>query len=75
MKKLIIGISVFIGWLACIIAFAVVGTTSSRSENQFTVLTVKEDTVKDYNTMPVFLELAEETGIDVKWIYNTSTQY
>ena len=75
MKKLIIGISVFLGWLACVIVFAVVGTSSSSDEHQFVVLTVKEDTVKDYNTMPVFKELAEETGIEVKWIYNTSTQY
>ena len=37
--------------------------------------TVKEDTVKDYNSMPVFIDLAKDTGTDVKWIYNTSIQY
>ena len=25
--------------------------------------------------MPVFKDLAKDTGADVKWIYNTSTQY
>ena len=75
MKKLIIGISVFLVWLVCVSIFAIVGTAKETASDQFVVLTVKEDSVKDYNTMPVFLELKEETGIDVKWIYNTSTQY
>lgn len=76
MKKIIIGASVAAAWLAAVIAYAIVGTpSSSASESQFVVLTVKEDSVKDYNTMPVFKDLAIETGIDVKWIYNTSTQY
>lgn len=43
--------------------------------HEFTVLTVKEETVKDYNTMPVFRALARETGRDVYWTYNTSMQY
>ena len=30
--------------------------------HEFTVLTVKEETVKDYNTMPVFRALSRETG-------------
>ena len=76
MKKTIIGASVAVAWLAAVTAFAIVGTSgSSASESQFVVLTVKEDSVKDYNTMPVFKELAEATDTDVKWIYNTSTQY
>ena len=75
MKKYLIAIPVTALWLAGVIAFAVVGTRHETAENQFTVLTVKEDAVKDYNTMPVFQELAQDTGIDVKWIYNTSTQY
>ena len=75
MKKLIIGISVFLAWMVCIVTYAIVGTTQEVSGAQFVVLTVKEDSVKDYNTMPVFVDLAEETGIGVKWIYNTSTQY
>ena len=75
MKKAIIGISVAVVWLVCVIIFAVVGTSGSGSDHQFTVLTVKEDAVKDYNTMPVFQQLAEDTGIEVHWTYNTSTQY
>ena len=76
MKKIIIGASVFAAWLAAVTAFAIIGTPSSAAgENQFVVLTVKEDSVKDYNTMPVFKDLAHDTGTDVKWIYNTSTQY
>ena len=75
MKKTIIGISVAIIWLASVITLSVFANRGSSSSHQFTVLTVKEDVVKDYNTMPVFEQLAEETGIDVHWIYNTSTQY
>lgn len=43
--------------------------------HEFTVLTIKEESVKDYNTMPVFRTLARETGKDVYWTYNTSMQY
>lgn len=43
--------------------------------HEFTVLTIKEETVKDYNTMPLFRALARETGKDVYWTYNTSMQY
>ena len=43
--------------------------------HEFTVLAVKEETVKDYNTMPLFRALARETGRDVYWTYNTSMQY
>ena len=75
MKKIIIGSAVAVAWLAGVVAFAVIGTSSTKNDAQFTVLTVKEDAVKDYNTMPVFKDLAQDTGIDVKWIYNTSTQY
>ncbi len=75
MKKVIIGISAAVIWLVCVIAFAVAAGKSGGAQHQFTVLTVKEDAVKDYNTMPVFKQLAEETGIEVYWTYNTSTQY
>lgn len=75
MKKIIIGISAAVVWLVCAVLFAVIGTRGSGSDHQFTVLTVKEDAVKDYNTMPVFMQLAEDTGFEVNWIYNTSTQY
>ena len=75
MKKAIIGISVAVVWLACVIVFSALALRGGGSDHQFTVLTVKEDAVKDYNTMPVFLQLAEDTGVEVKWTYNTSTQY
>ena len=75
MKKAIIGISAAVIWLVCVIIFAVAAKSGGSGEHQFTVLTVKEDAVKDYNTMPVFKQLAEETGIEVYWTYNTSTQY
>ena len=76
MKKLIIGASVALVWLGCVTTFAIIGTPrQSDDDQQFVVLTVKEDAVKDYNSMPVFLDLKEDTGVDVKWIYNTSTQY
>lgn len=74
MKKIVIGVVAVLVWIACVIPFAM-GTTSRGTEGDFTVLSVKEDNVKDYNTMPVFLELAEETGTDVHWSYNTSAQY
>ena len=75
MKKIIIGVTAAVVWFACVIIFVVSAMGGSGAEHQFTVLTVKEDAVKDYNTMPVFQALAQDTGIEVKWIYNTSTQY
>ena len=75
MKKAIIGISVAVVWLVCVIAFSVAAMGGGSADHQFTVLTVKEDAVKDYNSMPVFQQLAEDTGVEVHWIYNTSTQY
>ncbi len=75
MKKAIIGISVAVIWFVCVIAFAVAAADTSGAAHQFTVLTVKEDAVMNYNSMPVFKELAEETGIEVNWTYNTSAQY
>lgn len=60
-------------------AFATTAAACSDDDDddkhEFTVLAVKEETVKDYNSMPVFKSLARETGRDVYWIYNTSTQY
>lgn len=50
-------------------------TEEDEESHEFTVLAVKEETVKDYNSMPVFKALARETKRDVYWIYNTSTQY
>lgn len=76
MKKIVIGVSAAVLWLLCVVlfmVFALGGTTGG--EHQFTVLTVKEDSVKDYNNMPVFKALARDTGIEVNWTYNTSAQY
>jgi len=76
MKKFVIYLSVFLVWITCVVTFTVISNRASgTSESQYVVLTVKEDAVKDYNTMPVFKDLAQATGTDVKWIYNTSTQY
>lgn len=75
MKRIIIGIAVVIAWVACVIPFALGASQNTESVHDFTVLAIKEDNVKDYNSMPVFLDLAEETGTDVYWTFNTSTQY
>lgn len=45
------------------------------SGHQFTVLAVKEETVKSYNDMQVFKDIAAETGKDVYYTFNTSKQY
>lgn len=77
MKKIIAGVLVAVLWFAVVITYTVIATKGDDDEDahEFTVLTVKEETVKDYNTMPVFKDLARATGRDVYWIYNTSTQY
>ena len=76
MRKIIIYISVLVFWLTGVILFCNLGKTDKAGDDhEFTVLSVKEDAVKDYNSMPVFQKLAEETGKDVYWIYNTSMQY
>ena len=76
MKKIVIGVSAAVLWLVCVVLFVLFAMGGgTNAEHQFTVLTVKEDAVKDYNSMPVFRELAQETGIDVNWVYNTSAQY
>lgn len=76
MKKIIIGAICLVVWIACVIPFALgVGAGVSDGTHDFVVLAVKEDVVKDYNAMPVFEDLADDTGLDVYWTYNTSTQY
>lgn len=77
MKKIIIGVVAVILWFAAVIGYTVAasGVDADGDEHDFTVLTVKEDNVKDYNTMPVFTELARLTGKDVYWTYSTSNQY
>lgn len=76
MKKIIIYLSVAIFWVVGVVLFCNLGKTDAESsEHEFTVLSVKEDAVKDYNSMPVFQKLAEATGKDVYWTYNTSMQY
>lgn len=76
MRKIIIYVSVVIFWFVGVILFCSLGKTNQNNdEHEFTVLAVKEDVVKDYNSMPVFQKLAAETQRDVYWIYNTSMQY
>ncbi|MDE5855567.1 MAG: hypothetical protein K2H06_00820, partial [Anaeroplasmataceae bacterium] len=76
MRKIIIYASVIVFWFVGVILFCNLGKTSANTdEHDFTILSVKEDAVKDYNSMPVFQKLAKETGKDVYWIYNTSVQY
>lgn len=75
MKKVIAYVMAAVVWFACVFAFMLSAKVENTTEQQFTVLTVKEDSVKDYNQMPVFTGLAKQTGINVKWIYNTSMQY
>lgn len=74
-KKILAGI--FAALLCAVSAVPLAACTDDDDDesHEFTVLTVKEETVKDYNNMPVFKALARETGKDVYWIYNTSTQY
>lgn len=72
---------IFVSLIAALMCVTSVGTFAACSDDDddevhdFTVLSVKEDTVKDYNSMPVFKTLASRTGKDVYWTYNTSTQY
>ena len=76
MKKIIAGVIVAVLWFAVVITYTVIATSPKDEDgHEFTILTVKEETVKDYNTMPVFKALAKTTGKDVYWTYNTSTQY
>lgn len=77
MKKIITGVLVAVIWFAVVITYGIIATAGNGDDDghEFTVLTVKEETVKDYNSMPVFKALAKATGKDVYWTYNTSTQY
>ena len=76
MRKLFIYLIVAVLWFAGVILFCNIGKSEeANGDHDFTVLAVKEDAVKDYNTMPVFQKIAEETGKDVHYIYNTSMQY
>lgn len=52
------------------------GQDEDLSDYDFTILAVKETTVKSYNSMPVFQKIAKETGLDVYWDDRTNgTQY
>ena len=77
MKKIIAGVLAAVLWFAVVISYTVIAMRADGDEDghEFTVLAVKEETVKDYNTMPVFKALAKETNRDVYWTYNTSAQY
>lgn len=73
-KKIFAGIMAVTMCAATAIPFAAC-TPGSSSDHQFTVLAVKEETVKDYNDMQVFKDIAAETGKDVYWTFRTSAQY
>lgn len=76
MRKLVIYSFFAVFWFIAVILFCNLGKIEDVSgDHEFTVLAVKEDAVKDYNTMPVFQKIAEDTGTDVHYIYNTSMQY
>lgn len=76
MRKIIIYVSVILFWFVGVILFCNLGKTNKDNEDHdFTILSVKEDSVKDYNSMPVFQKLAQATGKDIYWVYNTSMQY
>ena len=62
--------------VACTLpTLALTACDNGASDHEFTILAVKESTVKDYNEMPVFKKLNEETGKDVHWTFRTSSQY
>ena len=75
MKKAVIGIVAVVLWFACVLPFALSTLISEENEHDFTILAIKEDVVKDYNTMPVMEDLADEADLDVYWTFNNSTQY
>ena len=75
MKKIIVYLSLVVFWLVGVILFLNTDKNIEEEEHDFTVLAVKDDAVKDYNSMPVFQKLAKETGKDVYYIYNSSMQY
>lgn len=54
---------------------SMVGCGGGDDDHQFTILAVKEETVVDYNEMPVFKALNAATGKDVFWKFNTPNQY
>ena len=68
---------VFAGAIAAVSAASLTACRFVDDEDyyDYTILAVKEETVKDYNTMPVFEELERVTGKEVLWTFNTSTQY
>ena len=74
-KKIIAGLIAATMCAATAISVATGCTGDNGSGHQFTILAVKEETVKDYNDMQVFKDIAEETGKDVYWTFNTSAQY
>lgn len=72
MKKKIIALILAV--VCAFSVFAMVGCGGS-SDHEFVILAVKDDTVEDYNNMPVFQELNEVTGKDVYWRFQTTSQY
>ena len=73
-KKLFAGICAALVGLTAV-TFSACSDFDDDDGHDFTILAVKEETVKDYNSMPVFRALAKETKKDVYWTYSTSAQY
>lgn len=52
------------------------GGKTDSDEYDFTILAVKENTVKSYNSMPIFQKLAKQAGLEIYWDDRTNaTQY
>ena len=76
MKKIVTYSLVAILWVVAVVLFCNSGDIeNTENDHEFTVLAVKDDAVKDYNSMPVFQKIAQDTGKDVYYTYNSSMQY
>lgn len=52
------------------------GGKTDSDEYDFTIFAVKENTVKSYNSMPIFQKLAKQAGLEIYWDDRTNaTQY
>lgn len=52
------------------------GGKTDTDEYDFTIFAVKENTVKSYNSMPIFQKLAKQAGLEIYWDDRTNaTQY
>lgn len=52
------------------------GGKTDSDDYDFTIFAVKENTVKSYNSMPIFQKLAKQAGLEIYWDDRTNaTQY